>query len=164
MRKRRHIKKSKSQKVEKSKSQNRTKANPLRLVSTFRRLDVSTFHGRARGVALLVCIFAMVIVSSLVVLALDVQTTEMSITRNTLSMSKALYAADAGVQHALGMLRADRTWRTGFPSPGVEFPPGSGCYYVVTIADGAGGEVIVTSVGTVGGLSRSIRATMTVAP
>lgn len=118
----------------------------------------------ARGAALLVCIFAMLIVSSLVVLALDVQTTEMSITRNILSMSKALYTADAGVQHALGMLRVDRTWRTGFPGPGVEFPPGSGSFYVVTVADGAGGEVIVTSTGTVGGLSRSIRATITVAP
>ena len=71
----------------------------------------------ARGAALLVCIFAMVIVSSLVVLALDVQATEMSITRNTLSMSKALYTADAGVQHALGMLRTERTWRSGFPNP-----------------------------------------------
>ena len=119
---------------------------------------------RARGAALLVCIFAMLIVSSLVVLALDVQTMEMSITRNTLSLSKALYLADAGVQHALGMLRADRTWRAGFPSPGVEFPPGSGSFYAVTVADGASGEVIVTSTGTVGGLSKTIRATMTVAP
>ena len=133
-------------------------------VSTFGRLDVSTFHGRARGAALLVCIFAMVIVSSLVVLALDVETTEMAITRNTLSLSKALYAADAGIQHALAELRADRTWRTGFPDPGVEFPPGSGSTYVVTVADGAGREVIVTSTGTVGGLSKTVRATLTVPP
>ena len=121
------------------------------------------FPNRARGVALLVCIFAMVIVSSLVVLALDVQTTEMAITRNTLSLSKALYVADAGVQHALGTLRADRTWRAGFPTPGVEFPPGSGSFYVVTVADGASGEVIVTSTGTVGDLSKTVRATITVA-
>ena len=119
---------------------------------------------RARGAALLVCIFAMLIVSSLVVLVLEVGTTEMAITRNTLSLSKALYAADAGVQHALAMLRADRTWRAGFPSPGVESPPGSGSAYVVTVADGGSGEVIVTSTGTVGGLSKTVRATITVAP
>jgi len=92
---------------------------------------------RARGAALLVCIFAMLIVSSLVVLVLEVGTTEMAITRNTLSLSKALYGADAGIQHALAMLRADRTWRAGF---------------------------IVTSTGTVGGLSKTVRATITVAP
>ncbi len=119
---------------------------------------------RTRGAALLVCIFAMVIVSGLVVIALDVATTDMAITRNTLSLSKALYSADAGVQHALALLRADRTWRSGFPSPGVEFPPGSGSWYVVTVVDGVAGEVIVTSTGTVGGLSKSVRATIALPP
>ena len=119
---------------------------------------------KTRGAALIVCIFAMVIVSSMVVLALDVATTEMSITRNTLDLSKALYVADAGIQHALAMLRSDRTWRDGFPSPGVEFPAGWGSGYVVTVADGAGGEVIVTATGTAGSLSKTIRATITVAP
>ncbi len=159
---------SKRQKVKKSKSQKGSfrrfgvSTFPRFHVSTFRRFDVSTF--RYRGAALLVCIFAMLIVSSIVVLALDVATTEMSITRNTLDLSKALYVADAGIQHALAMLRADRTWRSGFPSPGVEFPPASGSGYVVTVADGAGEEVIVTSTGTVGGLSKTVRATITVAP
>lgn len=119
---------------------------------------------RARGAALLICIFAMLIVSGLVVIALDVVTTDMAITRNTLSLSKALYSADAGIQHALAMLRADRSWRSGFPSPGVEFPPGSGSRYVVTVVDGVAGEVIVTSTGTVGGLSKSVRATIALAP
>ncbi|MCZ6765456.1 MAG: hypothetical protein O7D32_00855 [bacterium] len=119
---------------------------------------------RARGAALLVCLFTMVIVSSLVVLALDSETTEMAITRNTLSYARALYSADAGIQHALAELRADRTWRTGFPSPGVEFPPASGSSYVVTVADGTDGEVIVTSTGTVGGLSKTLRATVAMPP
>jgi hypothetical protein len=106
----------------------------------------------------------MLMVSSLVVLALDAQTVEMAITRNVLSLSKSLYTADAGVQHAMGMLRADVTWRTGFPSPGVEFPAGSGSFYYVTVTEGADGEVIVTSTGTVGGLSKTIRATLSVPP
>ncbi len=117
---------------------------------------------RARGVALLVCIFVMLIVSSLVVFALNMDATEMAITRNTLDLSRALYLADAGVQHALGMVRADRSWRAGFGSPGVEFPPGSGAYYVVTVTDGPGGEVIVTSTGDTGGLSKTVRATIAV--
>ena len=122
--------------------------------------------GHARGAALLVTIFAMIIVSSMVVLALEVITTDMSITRNTLSLREALYVADAGVQHALAKLREDRTvaWRDGFPEPGVEFPPGSGWRYVVTVADGGAGEVIVTSTGTVGGMSKTVRATITAAP
>ena len=74
---------------------------------------------RRRAAALILCIFTMLIVSSLVVLVLEVETTEMAIMRNTLDLSRALYAADAGVQHALAMLRADRSWRSGFPSPGV---------------------------------------------
>ena len=118
----------------------------------------------ARGAALLVTIFAMLIVSGLVIIVLDIATLEMAITRNTLSGSKALYLAEAGVQHAIAKLRADRTWRTGFPSPGVEFPPGSGSRYVVTVVDGAVGEAIVTSTATVGGLSKELRATIAVAP
>ena len=115
---------------------------------------------RARGVALLIVIFTMFIVSSLVVIALETGTTEMAITRNTMALSKALYLADAGIQHALSNLRADRTWRAGFPIPGVEFPPASGSVYVVSVVDGAGGEVIVTSTGTVNGLSKTVRATI----
>lgn len=115
---------------------------------------------RARGAALLVCIFVMLMISSLVVFALDIQTTEMALARNTLDLSKALYLADGGLQHALGMLRADRTWRTGFPSPGVEYPAGSGNFYVVTVVDGGGGEVIVTSTGSSSGLSKTVRATI----
>ncbi len=71
--------------------------------------------GRRRGAALLVCMFVMLIVSSLVVLALDIQTTEMALTRNRLNASKAFYLADAGLQHALAKLRADRSWRTSCP-------------------------------------------------
>ncbi len=117
---------------------------------------------RARGVALLVCMFVMLIVSSLVIFALNMDATEMAITRNTLDLSRALYLADAGIQHALGMIRADRSWRAGFGSPGVEFPPGSGAYYIVTVTDGPGGEVIVTSTGDTGGLSKTVRATIAV--
>jgi len=121
-----------------------------------------TRYRRKRGAALLVCIFVMLIVSSLVVFALDMDATEMAITRNTLDLSRALYLADAGVQHALGMVRADRSWRAGFALPGVEFPPGSGAHYVVTVTDGPSGEVIVTSTGDTCGLSRTIRATIAV--
>lgn len=119
---------------------------------------------RRRAAALIICIFTMVIVSSMVVLIFEVEATEMAITRNQLDLSRALYAADAGIQHALAMLRSDRTWRSGFPSPGVVFPPGSNSSYVVTVADGGGGELIVTSTGAAAGLTKTVRATMTLAP
>lgn len=126
--------------------------------------NMSANRYRRRSVALLISMFLMIIISSMVVLILDVEVTEMSITRNTIDLNKALYVADAGIQHSLGMLRADRTWRTGFPSPGIQFPPGSGNFYVVTIADGVSGEVIVTSTSSVRGLIKTVRATISVAP
>ncbi len=117
-----------------------------------------------RAAALLITMYMMVIVSSLVILSLSAITTEMSITRNRLRLARAMYTADAGIQHALGMLRADRAWRSGFPSPGIEFPPGSGNTYVVSISAGPGGEVIVTSTGTYADLSKTVRATIAVPP
>ncbi len=128
-----------------------------------RRLTTSVRTQR-RAAALIICIFTMVIVSSMVVFVFEIETTEMAITRNTLDLSRALYAADAGIQHALSMLRADRTWRNGFPSPGVVFPPGSNSSYIVTVADGGSGELIVTSTGAAAGLTKTVRATLTVAP
>lgn len=119
---------------------------------------------RRPAAALIICIFTMVIVSSMVVLIFEIETTELAITRNQLDLSKALYAADAGIQHALAMLRADRSWRSGFPSPGVVFPPGSSSSYVVTVADGGSGELIVTSTGAAAGLTKTVRATLMVAP
>ncbi len=119
---------------------------------------------RRRSAALIICIFTMVIVSSMVVFVFEIETTEMAITRNTLDLSRALYVADAGIQHALSMLRGDRTWRSGFPYPGVVYPPGSGSSYVVTVADGGSGELIVTSTGAAAGLTKTVRATLTVAP
>ncbi len=119
---------------------------------------------RRPAAALIICIFTMVIVSSMVVIVFEVEATEMAITRNRLDLSRALYAADAGIQHALAMLRSDRSWRSGFPSPGVVFPPGSNSSYVVTVADGGSGELIVTSTGAAAGLTKTVRATMTVAP
>jgi len=113
---------------------------------------------------LLITIYMMIIVSSLVILSLSAVTTEMSITRNRLRLARALYTADAGIEHALAMMRADRTWRVGFPSPGIQYPPGSGNGYVVSVSDGAGGELIVTSTGTFADLSKTVRATIAVPP
>ena len=125
---------------------------------------MSAKRTRKRVAALLISMFLMIFISTMVVIILDVEVTEMSITRNVIDLNKALYVADAGIQHSLGMLRTDRTWRTGFTSPGVQFSPGSGNYYVVTVADGVGGEVIVTSTSSVRGLTKTVRATISVAP
>ena len=91
---------------------------------------------------------------------LDITTTEMAIMRNSLDLNKALYVAGAGIEHALAELRAETSWRAGFPAPGVTFPPGATSHYVVTVTEGGDGEIIVTSTGTVGGLSKTVRATI----
>src|SRR5687768_18501232 len=88
-----------------------------------------------RGVAMMVAIFLMVVVSGIVISTLDTTMLQYAANRNTLAWDKARYMAEAGAQHACAMLEADSTWRTGITS--TEFPTGSGCTYSVTAADGA---------------------------
>jgi len=133
----------------------------LQIIARRSALAGGGFACRVRGAVLLIAIFAMLIVSSLVVLLLNMATTEMAITRNQIGLNKVLYVADAGIQHALAIIRQDPTWRAGIPTPGVEFPPGSsGSGYIVNVAEGVEDEIIITATGTVGGLSKTLRATV----
>ena len=111
-----------------------------------------------RGVAMMVAIFLMVIVSGIVVSTLDTTMLQYAANRNTLAWDKARYMAESGVQHACALLEADPTWRTGIPS--TEFPSASGCTYSVTVVDGAGNTIVITSTGTASGVSRYLTATL----
>jgi hypothetical protein len=82
----------------------------------------------------------------------------MTAVRHTLSYERALYLAGAGAHHALAELEADSTWRTGIPS--IEFPAGSGSTYSATAVDAGAGVVIVTGIGTTGGVTRKVQLTV----
>ena len=111
-----------------------------------------------RGLALMVAIFVMVITSTIVVTTLDTSALQYTANRNTIAWDKARYLAEAGTQHALALLEADDTWRTGISA--TEFPSGSGCTYTVTVADGASSTVIITASGTASGVTRNLVTTV----
>ena len=115
-------------------------------------------HRKRRGLAMMVAIFLMVVVSGIVIATLDTTMLNYAANRNTLAWDKARYMAEAGVQHACALLEADSTWRTGITS--TEFPSGSGNTYSVTVVDGASNTIVVTATGTSGGVSRYLTATL----
>lgn len=110
--------------------------------------------------ALLVCLFVVAVTSALLVGVLDTCTVQYSAIRNTIDYEAAQYLAGAAVNHALAELELDASWTAGIPS--TEFPPGSGRTYSATVAPGAGNTLIVTGVGSAGGTTRRLEATISI--
>jgi type II secretory pathway component PulK len=108
--------------------------------------------------ALLVCLFVVGIITSLLVGVLDTCTAQYGAVRNTTDYDAAQYLAGAAVNHALAQLEADASWTAGISS--TEFPVGSGRTYSATVAAGSGSTVIVTGVGTAGGITRRLDVTV----
>jgi len=111
-----------------------------------------------RGAALLVCIFVVALTATIVVSMLEIETTEMAASRNTVYYEQALYAAGAAAHHALAELAADPSWRAGIAT--TEFPAGSGNTYSATIVNGVSGQVVITAVGTASGVTRRLQVTV----
>lgn len=87
-----------------------------------------------KGVALLLALFTLVIVSLLLAAFLENTTTDLKITDNLLNRSKALYIADAGIEYAISRLRQNPNDFT----QKIEFIPGSGNVYEVTYSSKSG--------------------------
>ena len=117
-------------------------------------------HYRRRGMALMLALLVMVVTSTILVATLDTTTLQFTAHRNTLAWDRARYLAESGGQHALAELEADSQWRTAIPA--TEFPAGSGNTYTVSVVDGADGEILVTSTGVSGGVSRKVEITIEV--
>ncbi len=83
-----------------------------------------------RGVALLLALFVLVFVSMMVIIFLDVTTSDLQITNNHLKRTQALYLADAGVEYAVYRLRNSK--KPNLPASATELPSGSGNTYQVT--------------------------------
>jgi type II secretory pathway component PulK len=97
-----------------------------------------------KGVALLLALFTLLIVSLLVVAFYELITIDLQITSNHLKRNQALYIADAGVEYAISRLRLNRS---NF-SQGVEFPSGSGNNYNVNVTSVDISAKIILSTGT----------------
>lgn len=108
------------------------------------------------GMALLLCLFVVFMVSSLVLAVVRTETIQYSAARNVHDYQRAMYLANAGVHHACAMLEADPSWRStvsdgSFPSDNT---------YSATASNGAGDDIDIVSVGVSGDVKRTIQATV----
>jgi Tfp pilus assembly protein PilV len=92
-----------------------------------------------KGVALLLALLTLLIVSLLLVAFLEFTTIDLQITSNLLNRNQALYIADAGIEYAASRLRNNKN---SF-SQVIVFPS-AGNSYSVTYSNTSG---IITSVG-----------------
>ncbi|MFW6161421.1 MAG: hypothetical protein ACODAJ_01550 [Planctomycetota bacterium] len=112
-----------------------------------------------RAAALLLVLFIMAFSAPVVCLLLDAHTDHIRCTHNDIQATTALYVAQAGVHDAMAQLLADGAWRAGFSEKATA--DGLGHSYTVTLADGANGEIVITSTGTtVEGFHRTVTATV----
>lgn len=112
-----------------------------------------------RGMALLLCMFVVSIVTVWLVDMLDSATVNQSALRNTIEYEQALYLANAGVHHAVAELEQDTTWRSTATAGSY---PASGSYSATAVDGAVSGTVDITSYGVSGQVARKLRATVQV--
>ena len=83
-----------------------------------------------KGVALLLALFTLIIISLLLISFLELTTTDLQIVSNHLTRDEALYIADAGVEYAVSQLRNNKNWQVSNET--TPFPSGSSNTYAVT--------------------------------
>jgi Tfp pilus assembly protein PilX len=109
------------------------------------------------GMALLMCLMVLSIVTVWLVHMLDSITVYQSALRNTVEYEQALYLANAGVHHAVAELENDTSWR-GTATAGSY--PASGSYSATAVDGGVAGTVDVTSYGVAGQVTRTLQSTV----
>lgn len=114
---------------------------------------------RRSGIALLICLFVLSLVSVWVVDMLESASVYQSALRNCIEYEQALYQANAGVHHGLAQLESDTGWR-GTVTAGSY--PASGSYSVTAVNGATSGTVDITSTGVAGGTTRRVSATVLV--
>jgi Tfp pilus assembly protein PilX len=109
---------------------------------------------RRSGVALLVTIFVLTLITVWLVDMLNSEAVYESALRNTIEYEQALYLANAGVHHATAELEANTGWRGTVTGGG----PGS---YSATAVDGSvAGTADIVSSGVAGEVTRRLHATV----
>jgi hypothetical protein len=112
---------------------------------------------RRGGVALLLCIFILALITVWLVDMLSSQAIYQSALRNTIEYEQALYLSNAGVHHAVAQLEANTAWR-GTVTAGSY--PASGSYSATAVNGAIAGTVDVTSTGVAGECTRRLQATV----
>jgi type II secretory pathway component PulK len=114
---------------------------------------------RPRGIALLICLFVLSLVTVWTVDMLESASVYQSALRNTIEYEQSLYLANAGVQHAVAQLETDVAWR-GTVTAGSY--PASGSYSATAVTGGTVGTVEITATGVAGGTTRRLFSTVQV--
>lgn len=81
------------------------------------------------GLAMLVALAIMFMISLLGVSAVQMSSTDMTITENYQQDVRSFYIAEGGIEHAYGVLRDTSTWRTGLSG----YQAGGGTYDVTVV-------------------------------
>src|SRR3954464_11074829 len=124
------------------------KQNALR--SSRRRSSKSS---KRKGIALLICLFVLSLVTVWTVDMLESASIYQSALRNSIEYEQSLYQANAGVHHVLAQLEADSSWR-GTVTAGSY--PASGSYSATAVNGAATGTADITSTGVAGGTTRRL--------
>jgi Tfp pilus assembly protein PilX len=124
-----------------------------------RHSSLSRGRQRPQGMALLLCIFILSIITVWLVDMLDTTTTYTSALRNTIEYEQSLYLANAGVHDAVAQLENNTSWLGTVTAGGY---PASGSYSATAVTGGVAGTVTVTSYGVAGATTRTIVATVQV--
>ena len=97
---------------------------------------------RNKGSVILMAVFAVALMSTLVIGMLQINTEEVQLAQNHIYFAQALAVAEAGLNDAFYELRSDSSWNTGFA--GKSF---NGSLYTVTVT-GSAPNVTIESTGT----------------
>lgn len=116
-------------------------------------------RARRGGIALLICLFVLSLVSVWTVDMLESASIYQSALRNSIEYEQALYQANAGVQHVLSQLEADVAWRATVTGGSY---PASGSYSATAANGAVVGTVDVISTGVAGATTRRVQATILV--
>lgn len=115
------------------------------------------YKQKINGSALLITIFATVLLSAITIGILQMNTEEIQLMRNQINAAEALAIAEAGFNDAFSELRTDSSWNSGFDNK--VFDDGS---YTVTVAGTLPNLTIISS-GTSGqGFVARVEADVTV--
>jgi Tfp pilus assembly protein PilX len=114
---------------------------------------------KQRGIALLICLFVLSLVTVWAVDMLESASVYQSAIRNTIEYEQALYHANSGVHHALAQLESDLSWR-GTVTAGSY--PASGSYSATAVTGATAGTVDITSTGVAGETTRRVLSTVLV--
>jgi Tfp pilus assembly protein PilX len=111
------------------------------------------------GVALLLTLFVISIITVWVVDMLEAETVYQSALRNTIEYEQALYQANAGVHAAVCEIENNPAWRGTVTAGGY---PASNSYSATAVNGATADTVDITSVGVAGATTRRLSATVQV--